>query len=231
MSANGTVAAPIAVKIGAGQDDSLARPSAPIELAPLRQEILQVRVVGTTPLIVHAFGSKARRKMLDDQTMTETTVRKRREVRDPEADYNEARHILPDGRDGFPASGFKSAIVTAGRLFPQVTMEMLKVAITVLGTEDEAAGGLVVIEGTPHRREDVVRIGSGLNKTTDLRFRPEYWPWAAELRIAYLADVISARSVANLVLAAGSGGVGEWRPTAPKAKNGSYGMFTIAEGY
>ena len=42
--------------------------------------------------------------------------------------------------------------------------------------------------------------------------------------------MIDEASVIALVDAAGMGGVGEWRPSAPKSATGSYGQFRVASG-
>jgi hypothetical protein len=197
-----------------------------IDLAPLSQTIMEIHIEGSTPLIVNSFGEKARREMLAAMQVTGTTKRKSKSVRNPQEDYQQARHLLSDGRDGLPAAAFKAAIVNAARYFAAVSMEQLKSAVTVLPDE----GDLVWIEGQATMREDYVRVGNGLNKTTDLRYRPEFTKWKATLHVRYIAEVLTANSIVALVDAAGFGGVGEWRPTSPKAKNGSYGTFHVVRG-
>lgn len=193
-----------------------------IDLEPLEVAELLVPIRGTAPLIVHAFGEKARKEMGDKQGTTEITVKRKKAPKDPVALYEAARYRLSDGRDGFPAAGFKSAIVNSARFFAQAKMVDLKIAILVLADEK----GLVAIDGTPAMREDTVRIGA-MTKTTDLRYRPEFVDWGAMLRIQYLPQIVTARGVVNLVNAAGLGGIGEWRPSAPMSKNGSFGTFRV----
>jgi hypothetical protein len=188
-----------------------------ISLAPLAVETIRVPIVGLTPLIVHRFSEKAKRQMLEAM---QSKTRKKKEPRDPEADYQAARYRVDDDRDGFPATGFKTAIADAARLYEGITMAALKVVIYVRG---EGPDQLVPIVGKPERREDPVRIPGG----TDLRYRPMYWPWSASLLIDYLPSMVTAESVVNLVEAAGFGGIGEWRPSTPKGKSGTYGKFRI----
>jgi hypothetical protein len=70
-------------------------------------------------------------------------------------------------------------------------------------------------------REDVVRLGiSG----TDLRYRPEFAEWSAELEVIYIKSSLTQDSVLSLIDAGGMGvGVGEWRPE----KKGDFGTFMI----
>jgi len=73
-------------------------------------------------------------------------------------------------------------------------------------------------------REDMVRVGMGV---ADIRYRPQFDPWAAKVRIAFNAAAISPEQIANLLDIAGFGvGVGEWRPE----KDGSFGRFHVSRG-
>ena len=190
-----------------------------IRLSPIRRQTIHVEVEGLTPLIVHKFSEKAKRQMLEDQVKTKTKAK--RDPQDPDKEYNAARYILPDGRDGFPAVGFKAAIVGAARFYDGISMIALKQAIYIQGVGSEQ---LIPIIGDPQMREDVTRVGQG---TANLRYRPEYWPWRVMIPVSFVPTMIDAESVLALVDAAGMGGVGEWRPTAPKSATGSYGQFRV----
>jgi len=101
-------------------------------------------------------------------------------------------------------------------------MTVAKIAIRVIGEGPEQ---LVAIEGEPHMREDMVRLENGV---ADIRYRAGYWPWSAILKIVYNSNILTLESLVNLVNAAGMGGVGEWRPAAPKSATGTYGTFAVA---
>ncbi|KKL28914.1 hypothetical protein LCGC14_2370360, partial [marine sediment metagenome] len=97
-----------------------------------------------------------------------------KEAKDPEADYLATIYFLEDGkRTGFPAVGFKSAMVRAGKQLGYV-MADLKGMFFVKPDE----GDLVEIHGKHRLREDMVRIGMG---TSDIRFRAEYPTWNADI--------------------------------------------------
>lgn len=192
---------------------------AAIKLQPIQRKTLYVPVRGLTPLITHKFSEKAKRQMLEAQV--KTSVKTKRDAQDPEAEYNAARYILPDGRDGFPAVGFKAAIAGSARLFEGLTMTALKVAVFV---EGEGPEQLVPIIGAPQMREDVTRVGMG---TANLRYRPMYDPWSAVLIVRYVPSMVDRDSVITLVNAAGMGGIGEWRPSAPKSLTGAFGQFEV----
>ena len=189
--------------------------TATIELTRIERATIQLRVVGTSPLIVHRFDEKAKQMMLDAQQ-----GRKRTKVaKDPEADYQRSLYRLPDGRFGFPATGFKAATVDSARYFQGVKMTELRQALLFKG---EGPDQLVALDGEPEIREDAVRVGMG---TADLRYRGIFNKWAATLTIVYVPALLSEQSVLTLVDAGGTGGIGEWRPS--KAKTGSYGTYEV----
>lgn len=193
----------------------------PIDIPRISLSRVEVEIEGVTPLITHAWSAKSKKMMLDAQQQATTT---KKAPKNPEQDFQDSRYRLPNGRDGLPATAFKSAIVTAARHFEKITLVALKSAVFVTGEGPEQ---LVPIVGDAVMREDTVRIASG---TADLRYRPVYWPWSATLVIEYVPTVLTATSVVALVDAGGLSGVGEWRPSAPKSFTGSFGRFRVVEG-
>ena len=194
-----------------------------VNVSPLRVTSVEIPIRGITPLIVHKWDPKARQMMLDAQ---QGKAKPKKPAKNPEAEYNAARYLLDGESDGFPAVGFKSAIVSAARLFDKsVTMTLLKTLIYVEGRPGIDPNDLLVpIIGERSMREDTVRVGMG---TADLRYRPQYKNWSAVLRIQYPESQINFESVVALVEAGGFGGVGEWRPSSPKGLTGIYGRFVI----
>lgn len=190
-----------------------------ISLKRIERETLSITIVGTAPLIVHRFDEKAKQMMLDAQ---QSKTRAKKEAKDPVAQFEASKYKLPDGRDGFPAVGFKAATVGAARLFDGISMVQVKQLIRVLGEGPEQLVPLVAPE--PIMREDTVRVGMG---TADLRYRAQYFPWSVELLVQYVPSQISVDSIVSLVDAGGIGGVGEWRPSSPKGATGSYGTWEV----
>jgi len=188
-----------------------------IEIPKMEIEVVKFRVIGITPLIVSRFSEKAKQMMLDKQMKK---AGKGREAKNPVEQYENSLYKFADGkRTGFPAVGFKAAMVRAGKQLGLV-MTDLRGRFHVMADE----GDLVEIKGTPHMREDMVRIGNGV---ADVRFRGEYDAgWEAELTIQYFKNAISKEQLAQLLSVAGfSCGIGEWRPE--KSNSGSYGLFEL----
>ncbi|MCV7076713.1 hypothetical protein [Mycobacterium szulgai] len=191
-----------------------------IQLTPIKRHTIDVPIIGVTPVIPHRWSEKARNMMRAKQTGSK--ARAKHDPKDATAEAEAALYRLADGRPGLPAAAFRAATIGAARFYEGVTMTSLKAALFVVADDDEEA--LVAIEGEMKLREDTPRNSGG---TADLRYRYAFWPWSAVLRIEYIPSMIDAESVINLVDAGGSGGVGDWRPSAPKSMTGAFGRYEV----
>lgn len=194
-----------------------------VEIRRLDRVTYDVDIVGVTPLIVNRWSEKAREMMLAKQ---QTSARTKKEPKDPVANFEASKYRLDDGTDGFPATAFKAAIVHAGRLFDGITQVSLKQTVLVLGDGRDSRGDeLVRLEYDDCiMREDTPRNATGV---ADLRYRAQYNGWKATIHVRTIAGQYDLSSIYALVDAAGIGGVGEWRPTAPKSATGTYGTFEV----
>jgi hypothetical protein len=182
-----------------------------IELPPLRLETVRLKLVGDSPLIVHAWSEKAKKAMLDVHMKR---AKQPKQAKDPEADYEACFYRTDSGAYGFPAIGVKAAMISACR-FADMKMTEARGAFHI-------DGEMLEIIGEPTMREDMVRVGMG---KPDIRYRPEFQEWTIIAPIKFNSSVISAEQIANLINIAGFGvGIGEWRPE----RNGQYGRFHVA---
>lgn len=199
-----------------------------IELPKLDIRLMEVTVIGDSPLIVHAWSQKAKLEMLGKQMKQ---AKGAKEAKDPRADFEASLYRLGDGY-GFPSVGFKNAAVTACTSVAGITKIAARQAFHILGEDVDVQGAfegtkartnLVRIEGgEPAMREDMVRVGMG---TADLRYRGEFADWHATLLVRYNGNVLSESQILNILNVAGFAvGVGEWRPE----KDGMSGMFHVA---
>ena len=195
--------------------------SGSIELSRPERGILIVPIVGETPLIVHKWSEKALKQMRDKQFGK--NVRPIREPKNPEEEAFASTYWMPDGRGAMPAVAFKAAMVGACRLHEGLPMTMAKVALFVQG---QGTDQLVPIDGPYEMHEDTPRNDNG---APDLRYRNYFFPWSTTLEIHYIKGKLNEASVISLVDSAGYGGVGDWRPSAPKSATGSFGRFRIDE--
>ena len=198
---------------------------AQVSISKIQAETIRVPIIGTAPLIVHRFGEKARKEMLDRFQGR----RSPKQPKDPDAEYeaafyrftDEAGHTIAD-RFGFPAVAFKAATVSAARFYGKdVKMTELRQFVFVDGLLGADGQKLVEIEGKPVMREDVVRLSMS---STDLRYRPMFPEWKATLTITYVTSALTRNSLLSLIDAGGMGvGVGEWRPE----RKGDFGTYQI----
>jgi len=160
------------------------------EISPIDAETLIIPIVGTAPLITNNWSEKARRQMLDSMQGRKSP----KQPKDPQADYEAAFYRTKDDGYGFPVLAFKSATVEASRLYGKsVTKVGLKQTLFFTGEySDKANQSLVVIDGEPRMREDVVRVRMG---GSDLRYRPEFPEWSTSLTVTFIKSSITRESV------------------------------------
>lgn len=183
-----------------------------ISIPRIEIEMMEILLIGDSPLISHKWSDKAKKMMLDKQTKAATAPK---EAKNPHQDFLDSIYHLEGSGYGFPAVGFKAAAVSACR-FNSMKMTEARGAFHIIGD-------MVRIEGDePQMREDMVRIGMG---TADIRYRAEFRQWHARLLLRFNTGVLSAAQIVNLFNLGGFGvGIGEWRPET----SGSFGMFHVA---
>lgn len=207
-----------------------------IEIKPIEIKKTTIRIVGDTPLIMHAWSEKAKREILDKQM--KKTKSSAREAKNPVEDFIRSMYWLTpmpeemsqDGfeeaiekgaRFGFPVTGFKQAAISAAyRMGWAKDKVSMRGAFFIDGDENQM---LEIHSDTPVIREDMVKVGMG---TADIRFRGEFRNWYADLTISYNANgQYTLEQIVNIINAGGYVcGVGEWRPE----RDGQYGMFHVA---
>lgn len=185
-----------------------------VSLNPIDIRTVMINIIGTSPLVTNAWTQKAKETLINGGK-DENGIKKKKEPRNPEASFRGSLYPMGDNKYGFPAIGFKAAMVRAGTYVDE--------KMTYLRGAFHIDCELIEIIGTPKMREDIVRLP--MNKT-DIRWRGEFFPWEAVLPITYNAGAISVPQITNLVMVAGfSVGVGEHRPE----KNGQWGRFKLKE--
>lgn len=232
---------------GEGEDKIVAAPPkkggmmgkkpAEVMIPKIQTSIATITLRGTAPLIVHAFGAKARKMILDKQKKVAKVAR---EAKDPFQDFVESLYILPGAKlpagklesgdawpfkantFGFPKTAFKQSAIGACSYIMGVTKVHVRGAIHIIGDD------IVPIKYSKLvMREDVVRIGPIQNRVADIRFRGEFRDWSVTLQIQFNSRLLTIEQVVNLFEHAGFHvGVGEWR----KEKDGDFGTFTTRGG-
>lgn len=207
-----------------------------IEIRPIEIKKVTIRIVGDTPLIMHAWSEKAKRMMLEAQMGI--AKGKKKESKNPVDDFIRSMYWLTpmpeDGtmesfeeaiangaRFGFPVTAFKQAAISAA-----YRMGWAKDKMSMRGAffiDSDENGMIEIHSDTPEMREDMVKVGMG---TADIRYRGEFKNWHADLTISYNVNgQYSLENIVNIINAGGYVcGVGEWRPE----RDGQNGMFHVA---
>jgi hypothetical protein len=191
-------------------------------------------IIGSTPLIVHAWSEKAKLEILRKQS---GATRLAKEKRNPEEDFlNSLYEMKPDSEVyGFPVTAIKKAIWSCAHKDRGIArtdvMAALWLDAEIVRTRPGLAGSicdmpLVRIYGSkPEMREDMVRIGSGLNKKANLAYRGQFSNWAIRVTGSVNPLMVAPHALAFLTRQAGTAvGIGDWR----NEKGGWFGSFHIA---
>lgn len=212
-----------------------------IEIKPLEIQKFNIRLVGDTPLIMHAWSAKAKREMLEAQQGK--SKGKKKQAKNPVYDFIESMYWIegkPDvsntmseeecekaftsaikngARFGFPVTAFKQAANAAAYRMGWVKNQMGLRGAYFIDADD---GMAEVKSDAPIMREDMVRVGMG---TADIRYRGEFRNWYVDLTISYnKSGQYDKETIVNIINAGGFVcGAGEWRPE----KDGQYGMYHV----
>ena len=150
-----------------------------------------------------------------------------RPPRDYENDFQQAQHVAVAGWNGIPCPAFRAAMIDACRTVGMV-MTKAKMSVFVLpdGFDRDDGTPLVrLIAGEPERTESLVRNDNG---GADIRIRPMWREWEADVSIEFDADMITPESVVNLLDRAGRQvGVGEGRPFSKNSVGQGWGTFQV----
>lgn len=205
-----------------------------------------ITIVGETPLIVHAWGEKAKKEMLAAQ-QKQKVDKKAKEIRDPFAEFFDALYwitpkpeektpeafekaVVDGAKFGFPITAIKQAALSAcyraGIIPNQMGMKCSFYLNAVDGINPGTGSELAVIESDepPVFREDMVKIG-GMTKVADLRYRPAFNNWKIRLKISLIeVGTFTIQSIVNAIDMGGfMNGIGEWR----MERDGEFGRFHV----
>lgn len=194
-----------------------------------------IKIVGDTPLIVHAWSEKAKRMMLDAQM--KATKTKAKELRDPYDDFIQSMYWIEGKPEVSTPEAFEESVKNGAKWgFPVGAIKMagnaaayrlgwVKNQMELRGSyflKSEYGDMARIISDEPIMREDMVRVGMG---SADLRYRAEYDNWSMDLILEYNASGnMTLEQIVNVINAGGYVcGLGEWRPE----KDGINGRYHI----
>lgn len=187
-------------------------------------------IVGIAPLVIHKFSQKALRKMTDKQEKgSQGEKGKKREPKDFNSLYEEAKHISREGWCGIPASAFRNAMISGCRLVGfKMVLAKLSVFVEADGFDvDEGTPLVKIIKGDPRPLRMAVRLATGVPDVCD---RPIWDDWEAIVRMRYDNDVFSLADITNLMARVGlQVGICEGRPDSKRSAGMGWGLFKVGE--
>lgn len=202
-----------------------------IHIAPPNMQMGEVWIKGLSPLVIHKFSTKAKLAIKAKQEAGSTAKKgNKKEAKDFNACFQEARHISMEGWDGIPASAFRNACISACRLVGfKMSLAKLSIFIVEDGWDSDEGTPLIrIIGGEPRVLESMVRVG-GIQKVADISVRPQWLEWGARLRFRYDADQFTASDVVNLLARVGlQVGICEGRPDSTSSAGMGWGTFEIS---
>lgn len=217
-----------------------------ITIRPVKVSKAKITLVGDTPLIIHAWGEKAKKEMLAAQQKVKKD-KKAMDIRDPFAEFMDALYwvtpkptehtpeafeaaIAAGAKFGFPTTAIKQAALAAcyraGIIPNQVGMKCSFYLNAIDGCDKGTGSELAIIDTDepPVFREDMVKIG-GINKVADLRYRPAFNNWKIRLMISLIeTGTFTMESIINAINLGGfMNGIGEWR----MERDGDFGHYHV----
>lgn len=191
---------------------------------------LTCRIRGSAPYMQARFSEKARQAMMAKMAEGQSAKGKKvREARDFDADFRIAQHVSTEGWVGIPAAAFRNAMIDVCRMVGfKMTHARMSVFVEADGFDAVDGAPLVrLIAGDPERTELAVRNQTGV---VDVRIRPMWRDWQADVRVRFDLDQFKPDDVLNLLARAGlQVGVGEGRPFSRESNGMGFGLFNVEQ--
>jgi hypothetical protein len=233
----------------------MAKTETGIKITPLREEEAIIRVVGDSPLIVHAWSEKAKGILPAGKRAREIMEGKNKDSNlKPKGDYDTpmeqfmnslywitekpkecteetfAKAMKKGAKFGIKAESFKAAALSAAYSKKWIPNKKSAQGLFFIVAD------YVIPEG-PEKGTQLVQIHGvpdmredivrlgGISKSADLRWRPQFTEWYCDLRIKY--DIDGLYSLEDIVNMINLGGHYNGIGEWRPEKGGQYGMYSV----
>lgn len=190
-----------------------------IEIVEVNRGVIEVCLLGTTPLIHNTMSAKVRRELLLPKGRKTAAEKAGQLKHEPLEEYRASVRRMEEGPTaiGVPGPAFKGGICNAAIDVPGATKAQV-------GRLVHVNGYTIPVYGVPEIFSSVVR-SADINKTPDVRTRAIMPQWACKLSISFIKPLVRDSVVIGLLAAAGyTQGVGDFRVQKGK---GDFGQFKI----
>jgi len=193
-----------------------------LEIEAIRMGRITCHIIGQTPMLMHRFSQKAREQLLFPKGRANAAERADNLKHDPLTEYRETIYMNRDksrpAAVHLPSGMFTKALASAALDMPGASKAQILRLVSIASTQ-------IDMYGVPQMSMEMIR-SSDMAKTPDVRTRAIFREWACKIEIEYVATLLGAKQIVNLLAAAGMiVGIGDWRPQ----KGGSFGKFSIVE--
>ena len=198
-----------------------------IVIKPPKFSTVEILIEGIAPLVVERFSKKM--ELMEKMAQGPSAKNKKeRTARDYDNEAEEARYRAPENWEGMNAAAFRAGMISACRLVGfKMTLAKLSVFIEADGFDAKDGIPLIRIYGQSETFTAHTRNATGV---VDVRSRPMYRQWAANLRIRFDADQFQVSDVINLISRVGlQVGIGAGRPDSKSSSGCGWGMFRVVE--
>jgi hypothetical protein len=189
---------------------------------------IKLRLVGTAPYMQARFAAKAMQAMKSKMEAGPTAKKGvKREARDFDDDFEQAQHCSSDGWNGIPASAIRNACIDVCRMVGfKMTHAKMSIFVEAAGLDKVDGTPLIKLDANPPERVDMAtRNATGV---ADIRVRPMWREWAADILIRFDADQFTFTDIVNLLSRAGEQvGIGEGRPFSKSSNGLGFGTFRV----
>lgn len=211
--------------------------SKPLSILMPEWGTLIIPLVGVSPLYVHKKGDEVAEALLANQERQRnkgSKMQKPREAKNAFREFMTGFHFADKskvptkeigvgeswpfvkGAFGFPASGFKSAMVGATGVMDGITAVAVKKCIWVKGDI------IPLVYSRVELKRDVLTT-SGFPPKPDVRHRPLFHDWSVEITVDYLKSRFDKVTILTLLAMAGRvSGLGDNRPGKTGQSNGMW---------
>jgi hypothetical protein len=193
-----------------------------LEIQEIEMVQISFCVLGMSPLIMNRFNQKAWHELLLPSQRKNQAELEQNLKHDMVAEFRGAVYRNRDDKAPaaihIPNGAFHACLASAALDTAGATKAKIERLTRVAEVN-------INLFGLPQLFAAMVR-NSDMNRTPDVRTRPLFNEWACRLTIRYVKKILSERTVANLLGAAGLiVGIGDWRGQ----KGGPYGAFRLVD--
>lgn len=195
--------------------------SSEITIMEVQRGVVDVCILGTTPLICNRMSQKVLQELLMPRGRKNAAEKASSMKHDPMLEFRNSPYTSKE--DDAPtliqglATWFK-------RSMAQAAVDMPGAAKTQIGRLTFVRGERVPIYGVPRVMCAVTR-SADMKRTPDVRTRAILPRWACRIAVEFTRPILREQAVVNLLASAGMTiGVGDWRS---EKGSGNYGSFKL----